>query len=77
VLQLHRTRAAMAPGVFNAGEPAAGWLRFTPSEGLGSLRDLLVRAHAEGRGVLVTEPVGVTSHVGDLIRAAGVPGRLA
>ena len=77
VLQLHRTRAAMAPGVFNAGEPAAGWLRFTPSDGLGSLRDLLVRAHAEGRGVLVTEPVGVTSHVGDLIRAAGVPGRLA
>jgi hypothetical protein len=28
----------MAPGVFNAGEPAAGWLRFAPSEGLGSLR---------------------------------------
>jgi hypothetical protein len=77
VLQLHRTRSAMAPGVFNAGEPAAGWLPFAPSAGLGDLRDLLVRAHAEGRGVLVTEPVGVTSHVGDLIRAAGVPGRLA
>jgi hypothetical protein len=76
VLQLHRTRAAMAPGVFNGGEPAAGWLRFAPADGLDRLRPLLVRARAEGMGVLVTAPVGVTSHVGDLIRAAGVPGRL-
>jgi hypothetical protein len=77
LLQLHRTRAAMAPGVLNAGDPAAGWLEFAPADGLDALRPLLARARAEGKGVLVTAPVGVTSHVGDLIRAAGVPGRLA
>jgi hypothetical protein len=76
VLQLHRTRAAMAPGVFNAGDPPGGWLPFAPADGLDVLRTLLGRARAEGKGVLVTAPVGVTSHVGDLIRAAGVPGRL-
>ena len=76
LLQLHRTRAAMAPGVFNAGDPPGGWLPFAPADGLDVLRALLVRATAEGKGVLVTAPVGVTSHVGDLIRAAGVPGRL-
>jgi hypothetical protein len=77
VLQLHRSRTAMAPGIFRAGDPAGGWLEFAPADGLDTLRRLVARAGAEGKGVLVTSPVGVTSHIGDVIRAAEVPGRLA
>lgn len=76
VVQLHLTSSAYRPGVINPGEPANGWIDFDPALGLDRLNDLISRARTEGRGVRVISPVGITSHVGDLLRRAGLPARL-
>jgi hypothetical protein len=75
VLQLHTVRARVGAGYLNPGE-AREWLRFHPEEGLERLRELADRAAGSGQGVLVVGEVGLTSHVGDILRRAGVPGRL-
>jgi hypothetical protein len=73
VVQLHLSPAQFRPGVICPGTPLNGWLDFEPASGLDPLRKLIDRAKGEGRGVRVTGPVGITSHVGDLLRRAGVP----
>lgn len=75
VLQMHR--AGDADTWLSAGEPENGWLEYAPADGLDALRALLRRAVAESRGIRVTSPVGVTSHVGELLREAGVPATLS
>lgn len=75
VLQLHRASQGTDVGVFNPGA-ADVWLPFDPSEGLESLAGLIARAQKTRGGIEVTRPIGLTSHVGDLLRKAGVPGRL-
>lgn len=77
VVQLHLSAHRYRPGVINPGTPENGWLQFDPSDGLETLNELIVRAKAEGRGVNVVAPVGITSHVGDLLRKAGVPAQLS
>jgi hypothetical protein len=52
-------------------------LPFDPSDGLEKLRLLVDEAAKKHWGVEVLRPVGITSHVGDILRKAGVPGRLA
>ncbi|MGY1684427.1 hypothetical protein ACI8AK_02440 [Geodermatophilus sp. SYSU D00867] len=77
VLQAHiathffRGRAVLSPGDANE------WLDFHAGHGLDGLTDLIASAQSRGAGVLVHGTVGLTSHVGDLLRKAGVPGRLA
>jgi hypothetical protein len=61
----------IAPGI------ATQWRRFAPSSGLDELRNLLEEATREGFGIEITEPVGLTSHVGDLLRSANVPARFS
>jgi hypothetical protein len=73
VVQLHRATQTIEPGVFHPGIPENGWLVFTPADGLAALTDVIKQAKQQGRGVRVTGPVGLTSHVGDLIRRASVP----
>lgn len=75
ILQLHLAAPGAKPGVINPGE-AEKWLRFDPASGLDALRGLVARAVSEGAGVLVTGPIGTTSHVGDILRKAGVPARI-
>lgn len=53
------------------------WLDYNPEDGLPALRILTDQARTEAAGIYVLRPVGITSHVGDVIRAAGVPGRMA
>jgi hypothetical protein len=62
--------------VLSKGE-ANEWLDFYTDDGLGQLRDLLPKAAERGAGILVHGRIGITSHVGDLLRKAQVPGRLA
>lgn len=76
VLQLHRVPQRNSPGVFSDGE-AVEWLLFDPSKGLDALRDLIAQARESGAGIEVVRPIGLTSHVGDLLRKAAVPGRLS
>jgi hypothetical protein len=42
---------------------------------LEALRELIELAARGGEGIVVTGEVGVTSHVGDLLRKAGLPAR--
>lgn len=76
VLQLHRTDKRGETGVFSVGD-AERWLTFDPSDGLEALSEMIAEARATGAGIEVTQPVGLTSHVGDLLRRANVPGRLS
>lgn len=77
VIQIHaRNIDLVSPGVINPGH-ADRWIEFDPRAGLDRLRETVEVAVEEGAGIEVTRAVGVTSHVGDLIRRAGVPGRLA
>ena len=76
VVQLHLTSSKYRPGIINPGVPENGWLEFDPASGLAELRDLIAVAQREGRGVRVIAPVGLTSHVGDLLRRARIPARL-
>jgi hypothetical protein len=75
VVQLHVSRAMVTTELLNPGT-AGRWLAYNPAEGLDRLRDLVADARRSGAGVVVTGPVGITSHVGDIIRKAGIPGRL-
>ena len=76
VVQLHLARQFFSDAsVLSAGE-ADTWLDFQVSDGLDSLRSLLGQALDQGSGIRIHGAVGLTSHVGDLLRRAGVPGRL-
>jgi hypothetical protein len=74
VLQLHRTDAEDVSGVISSGD-ATEWWPFNPERGLEELRELVGRAMDAGAGVEVTKVVGITSHVGDILRKARVPAR--
>jgi hypothetical protein len=82
-----RRRAGLDPPIPPGGGRAAGrsdlprepcrWRSFDPTEGLDCLRRLIAEASAAGDGIVVTGDVGITSHVGDLLRRAAIPARLA
>jgi hypothetical protein len=74
VLQLHLAGETAQNGVIVPGE-AVRWRPYNPQEGLDALRTLIKLAAANGEGVVVTGPVGITSHVGDLLRKARLPAR--
>jgi hypothetical protein len=76
ILQLHLSDPHGIPEIFKA-ETASHWVRFNPDAGLDVLREMVRHAEATGDGIMVTRPVGVTSHVGEILRASGVPTRIA
>jgi hypothetical protein len=76
ILQLHQTRSRVQRGIIYPGS-ASEWVTFEPSDGLDALRQLIRDVKGTGVGVLVVGGVGATSHVGDLLRRAKIPSRLA
>lgn len=76
VLQVHISEPQAEPGVLSGGV-ASRWVNFDPTDGLEILRDLVRKAEVTGEGIIVTRRVGVTSHVGEILRASGVPARFA
>jgi hypothetical protein len=74
LLQLHRVAQRVSDAMLSPGA-ADRWLAYDPRDGLDRLRELVAEAQGVGAGVEVTGGVGVTSHVGDILRKAGVPGR--
>jgi len=74
VVQLHRGITVSSADVLVPGA-ASHWVRFEVAEGLENLRELLKRLKA-GEGVQLLGRVGLTSHVADVIRKAGVPARM-
>jgi hypothetical protein len=77
LLQLHvRSLEGIGGQTLSPGK-SERWLDYDPDDGLAALRALTQQARAEEAGINVVRPVGITSHVGDVIRGAGVPGRMA
>lgn len=76
VLQLHRAKRRSRLGVIVRGSPR-NWVVFTASEGVTALEELItVLLDHNDVGILLSGEVGVTSHLGDLLRRAGIPSRL-
>jgi hypothetical protein len=76
IVQLHRSSAT--EDIRSTDEPSpARWLTFDPVTGLDQLRTLINEAKNGGCGIEMTQPVGATSHVGELIRAARIPSRIS
>jgi hypothetical protein len=73
VLQLHLATDRFQGAVICSGDPMNGWLDFDPASGLDQLRTLIDEARSKCRGIRVAGTVGVTSHVGDLLRKARIP----
>lgn len=74
IVQLHRgitqsTFAALVPG------DATHWISFEIERGLEQLREL-VSSMEPGAGLVLQGEVGLTSHIADVIRRAGIPARI-
>ena len=74
VVQFHRGRTTTQGNVIVPGSPSA-WLEFPVEQGLENLRDLIVTAQksTQTTGIRVLGQVGVTSHIGDVLRKSGIP----
>lgn len=72
IIQLHRGITSTAGRVVYPGE-ATSEHRFPVENGLEALRKLVKRVEGTGRGVVLQGNVGVTSHLGDILRRARVP----
>jgi len=75
ILQLHRADP-LDEGVLSPGD-AEEWFDYRPSDGLNALRTMIGEVEGRSVGVRVTEPIGITSHVGDLLRKHRIPARLS
>ena len=75
VVQLHLATVAVSRTTIYPGTPSR-WRPFDPAQGLDQLRTLIATIDQD-EGIEVTGHVGVTSHVGDLLRRAAIPSRLA
>jgi hypothetical protein len=74
IVQLHRgatqsTFSALVPG------EATHWISFAVERGLEQLRET-VASIEPGAGLLLQGEVGLTSHIADVIRRAGIPARI-
>lgn len=65
VVQLHNMGSVMAGSI---PESVINWVVFNPKDGLDVLRNLIGGLDPVSSGVQITEPIGITSHVGDLLR---------
>jgi len=74
VVQLHVGATGTSASVIVKGE-AELWLQFDVTAGLPALRDLIVAAPG-GAGIELTGRVGLTSHIADVLRRAGLPAKV-
>lgn len=74
IVQLHRGATSSSASVIVPGD-ASEWVVFHVEDGLDVLRDM-VRRMAPDTGILIDGQVGLTSHIADVARKAGVPTRL-
>jgi hypothetical protein len=75
VVQLHCGASPTAGDEIYPGTPSE-FVRFAVSDGLEALRRLLDRVGGSHIGVVLVGEVGLASHMGDLLRKAGVPSRI-
>jgi hypothetical protein len=75
VVQMHRGATTTQGSVIHQGE-AGRYHRFDVSRGIDELRALISRVRGKGEGIILVGHVGVTSHLGDLLRKAEIPSRI-
>jgi hypothetical protein len=72
IVQLHAGAVRSSSRRIYPGE-AASYREFRVHEGLERLRDLIEDCQVSGQGIVVVGDIGITSHVGDLLRRAKIP----
>ena len=72
VVQLHCGKSVSRENVIVPGKPER-WVEFSSSMGLEYLRDLV---KTSGIGIKITSPIGMTSHVADILRKNNIPSYL-
>lgn len=72
IVQLHRGASISSGRTIFPGE-AQSYRRFRVEKGLESLRELLDKIKDTGEGVTLVGDVGITSHLGDILRKAQIP----
>ena len=75
VVQLHVGKSASTAEVIYPGNESTEYLHYDTSGGLEGLR-ALIDAHVPGTGIALHGNVGITSHLGDVLRKAKVPSKL-
>lgn len=75
IVQLNQ-QARTDPVTVSPGE-ATDWIAYDPAAGLDVLHSVVDDARTRRAGVELSRAVGLTSHVGDILRAAKVPARIA
>ncbi|HEY0169865.1 MAG TPA: hypothetical protein VGB98_02345 [Pyrinomonadaceae bacterium] len=75
VVQLHRGATTTQGSVIHRGE-ASRYHRFEVARGIDELRGLIASVRGTGEGIILVGHVGVTSHLGDLLRKAEIPSRI-
>lgn len=75
IVQLHRGITTTQGSVIHQGE-ASRYHRFEVARGIDELRHLIARVRGTGEGIVLVGQVGVTSHLGDLLRKAEIPSRI-
>ncbi|MGO8465015.1 hypothetical protein AB9F45_10720 [Rhizobium leguminosarum] len=74
VVQLHRGASVSQGNVIVPGD-AEKWVTFHVPDGLEALRQLLASFETH-TGITLDRPIGLTSHLADVIRKAGIPARV-
>jgi hypothetical protein len=75
VVQMHRGSLPSSGLTIYPGESTTEH-RFPVEKGLEALRDLAERLRGTGEGVMLVGSVGVTSHLGDILRRERIPSRI-
>jgi hypothetical protein len=75
ILQLHRGVSATSQRTIYSGE-AQVYHRFDVARGIEALRELVGEIEGTGEGVVLVGNIGITSHLGDILRRARIPSRL-
>lgn len=72
VVQLHTGRSETSEDIVYPGTPKE-WMDFNPNDGLEVLREMARELEGKNIGIVVRGHVGITSHVGDILRRARIP----
>ena len=75
IVQIHRGITTSQGSIIHQGE-AGFYHRFEVSRGIDELRTLISKVHNTSDGIILVGRVGVTSHLGDLLRKAQIPSRI-
>ncbi len=75
VVQLYRGATTTSGHTIFPGE-AGFYHRFDVTDGIEALHDLISKIQGTGEGIILVGALGVTSHMGDLLRRARIPSRI-